>query len=77
MPTASEGGARGMAILASFMAVTNANLELSDYLSTMVFDDAQKQTIQPNKVDVDGLTLFMKRYTNGLAIEQSAVDHII
>ena len=77
MPTAGEGGAWGMAILASYMINKTEYEHLADYLATQVFKDVKAQAVYPASTDVAGFALFMKRYTEGLAIEQAAVDHLI
>lgn len=77
MSTAGEGGAWGMAILASYMVNKQQHEGLAEYLTTKVFIDAEGQEISPNSADVNGFALFMERYTEGLAIEQSAVDHFV
>ncbi|RPK29540.1 xylulokinase [Paenibacillus xylanexedens] len=77
MSTAGEGGAWGMAILASYMLNKQQHEGLAEYLTTKVFKDTQGQEVVPNRVDVNGFALFMERYTEGLAIEQSAVDHFV
>ncbi|WP_338594882.1 FGGY-family carbohydrate kinase [Paenibacillus sp. Y5S-9] len=77
MSTASEGGAWGMAILASYMVNKQQHEGLAEYLTTKVFVDAEGQEVSPNSADVNGFALFMERYTEGLAIEQSAVDHFL
>jgi sugar (pentulose or hexulose) kinase len=74
METAGEGGAWGIALLASYM-VRRANGErLETYLSSRVFAGAQSVTVAPVQEDVDGFAVFMARYRKGLAIERSAVD---
>ncbi|WP_435921116.1 xylulokinase [Paenibacillus sp. DYY-L-2] len=77
MSTAGEGGAWGMAILASYMVNKEQHEGLADYLASKVFNDAQGQEIYPDSADVNGFALFMERYTEGLAIEQAAVDHFV
>lgn len=77
MSTAGEGGAWGMAILASYMVNKQQHEGLAEYLTTKVFIDAEGQEVSPNSADVNGFALFMERYTEGLAIEQSAVDHLL
>ncbi|PWW40739.1 MULTISPECIES: xylulokinase [Paenibacillus] len=77
MSTAGEGGAWGMAILASYMVNKQQHEGLVEYLTTKVFIDAEGQEVSPNSADVNGFALFMERYTEGLAIEQSAVDHFV
>ncbi|WP_019640119.1 xylulokinase [Paenibacillus fonticola] len=77
MSTAGEGGAWGMAILASYMVNKEQHEGLADYLATKVFKDAEGQEVYPDSADVNGFALFMERYTEGLAIEQAAVDHFV
>lgn len=77
MSTAGEGGAWGMAVLASYMINKEQHEGLVDYLSTKVFKDAEGQEVYPDSADVNGFALFMERYTEGLAIEQAAVDHFV
>lgn len=77
MSTAGEGGAWGMAILASYMVNKEQHESLPDYLATKVFKDAEGHEVYPDRADVNGFALFMERYTEGLAIEQAAVDHFV
>lgn len=77
MSTAGEGGAWGMAILASYMVNKEQHASLADYLNTKVFNDAEAQEVYPGSADVNGFALFMERYKEGLAIEQAAVDHFM
>lgn len=76
MGTAGEGGAWGMAILASYMMNKNQQESLSDFLGNKVFETVDNQEIYPDRTDVKGFEKFIERYKNGLAIEQSAVDHL-
>ncbi|MFF2089519.1 xylulokinase [Paenibacillus sp. NPDC058174] len=77
MSTAGEGGAWGMAILASYMVNKEKNERLADYLAAKVFKDAEGQQVYPDSADVNGFALYMERYTAGLAIEQAAADHFV
>lgn len=77
MSTAGEGGAWGMALLASYMADRGQEESLEDYLDQKVFKDVAGQEIAPDEADVSGFQAFMKRYQAGLAIEQAAVDHLL
>lgn len=77
MSTAGEGGAWGMAILASFMVNKEQRETLTDYLATKVFKHEEGQAVYPDRSDVNGFALFMERYTKGLAIEQAAVEHLV
>jgi sugar (pentulose or hexulose) kinase len=74
METAGEGGAWGIALLASYMLNKAENEPLEDYLSNKVFAGEQGTTIAPDPADVDGFSAFMERYKKGLVIERAAVD---
>ena len=69
---AGEGGAWGMALLAGFLQADGASL--ADWLATEVFADAEIETAEPVKADVDGFDQFMERYRGGLVIEKTAVE---
>ncbi|MEK5030889.1 FGGY-family carbohydrate kinase [Paenibacillus sp. FSL R7-0302] len=77
MSTASEGGAWGIAILASYMMHKEPDESLADYLASKVFCHVEGQEVSPDPADVDGFALYMERYTKGLPIEQAAVDHLL
>jgi sugar (pentulose or hexulose) kinase len=74
METAGEGGAWGIALLASYMLHKAAGESLEAYLSERVFAGEAGTTIAPDPVDVHGFTEFMERYKKGLAIERAAVE---
>jgi sugar (pentulose or hexulose) kinase len=74
METAGEGGAWGIALLASYMLHTSANEPLETYLSDKVFAGQKGSTIAPDPVDVEGFAAFMERYKKGLVIERAAVE---
>jgi len=74
METAGEGGAWGIALLASYMLNKTENESLEAYLSDKVFASESGMTIAPDQEDVDGFAAFMERYKNGLVIERTAVD---
>jgi len=74
METAGEGGAWGIALLASYMLRKDANEPLEAYLSDKVFANEKGSAFSPNKADVDGFTAFMERYKKGLGIERAAVE---
>lgn len=77
MATAGEGGAWGMAILASYMMNKDQQESLEDFLDQKVFRDVEGQEIHPDGSDVKGFETFLERYTQGLAIEQAAVDNLV
>lgn len=76
MANAGEGGAWGMAILASYM-LNKEQESLEDYLDGQVFKEVESQKMLPDETDVKGFEVFIERYKQGLAIEQAAVDHLV
>ncbi|MEH7378870.1 FGGY-family carbohydrate kinase [Bacillus sp. JJ1533] len=77
MATAGEGGAWGMAILASYMKNKDQKESLEDFLDKKVFVDTDGQEIYPDGYDVKGFENFIERYKKGLKIEQAAVEHLV
>lgn len=76
METAGEGGAWGIALLASYMKRKAEEETLEAYLSDRVFSGMLSTTIKPNPNDVAGYEEFMKRYVKGLAIERAAIENL-
>ncbi len=76
METAGEGGAWGIALLASYMACRKDSESLESFLGSKVFAGRQVSTVKPDSSDVAGFNEFMKRYSSGLAIERAAVDSL-
>jgi sugar (pentulose or hexulose) kinase len=73
METAGEGGAWGIALLASYMLHKSEDEPLEAYLSNKVFAGEAGTTIAPDQTDVAGFAVFMERYKKGLVIERTAV----
>ena len=76
MDTAGEGGAWGIALLASYMVNRVEGRSLEDFLRQKVFADNMGITVAPEQKDVDGFNRFMERYSAGLAIEKAAVQYL-
>ncbi|MFW6264815.1 MAG: xylulokinase, partial [Bacillota bacterium] len=76
METAGEGGAWGIALLASYMINKEENESLPDFLNDKVFDGEIGETIEPDPSDVEGFNKFMERYNQGLVIERAAVENL-
>ena len=76
MQTAGEGGAWGIALLASYLIHAQAGETLEAFLNRAVFSGDQGETVQPDPRDVDGFETFIKRYTKGLPIERAAIDFL-
>lgn len=74
METAGEGGAWGIALLASYMLGKTDQETLEEYLSRKVFAGRAVSPVAPDPKDVEGFESFMKRYVRGLAIERAAVE---
>jgi len=77
MATAGEGGAWGIAILASYMMNKDQRESLEDFLDKKVFEEVDRQEIYPDRFDVEGFEEFIERYKKGLVVEQAAVDNLI
>lgn len=72
MHTASEGGAWGIALLALYLINAKDNETLGDYLNNRIFKDKLKTTIMASEEEQHGFLTFMKRYKQGLLIEETA-----
>lgn len=73
--TAGEGGAWGMALLASFMARENKDLTLPDFLSP-IFAESMGHPVEPCPEDEEGFKRFFESYHEGLMIERVAVNSL-
>ena len=74
MKTAGEGGAWGIALLASYMIQKDAGETLEDYLQQKVFGGDEGEKMDPDPADVKGFDEFISRYKAGFPIERAAVD---
>ncbi len=70
---AAEGGAWGIAVLASYLGHAEA-CSLRDYVNDVVFADADTRVTEPDADDVAGFAAYLDGYRRGLAIEAAAVD---
>lgn len=74
MDTAGEGGAWGIALLASYLVNREQGETLPDFLDNKVFAGNEGSTLDPDPAGVEGFNVFMERYMKGLEIERAAVD---
>lgn len=74
METAGEGGAWGIALLASYMVNKADGETLDQFLADKVFGGSAGSEMQPNPADVAGFDAFIERYKAGLPIERAAVE---
>lgn len=71
--TAGEGGAWGIALLASFLEHAS-HVDLPSYLDEQVFAHSVFTSVSPNADDIEGFGSFLDRYTAGLQVEIAAVQ---
>ena len=76
METAGEGGAWGIALLASYMVNKADGETLDQFLADKVFGGSAGSEMQPNPADVEGFDAFIERYKAGLPIERAAVESL-
>lgn len=76
METAGEGGAWGIALLASYMLNKEEGESLTSYLAQKVFGGEEGERMDPIASDVEGFEAFMQNYKKGLAIERAAVESL-
>lgn len=76
MSTAGEGGAWGIALLASYMKNRADGESLDSFLDSKVFGDMLGDSVAPDAEDAEGFKKYMNRYRAGLAIERAAVDNL-
>ena len=73
METAGEGGAWGIAILASYLVNNPGKASLPDFLDKMVFAGNTGTEIAPSPEDVAGFEAWLENYKACLAVERAAV----
>ena len=77
METAGEGGAWGMAVLASYMKNKAENETLAEYLDKKIFAGVNGVEMAPIRKDVEGFYEFIGSYEKGLGIEAAAVSSMV
>ena len=75
METAGEGGAWGIALLASYLVNNEKNQTLADYLDDVVFAGNTGEEIAPTDEDVAGFNAYIENYKACLPVEHAAVEH--
>ncbi|HDR1884229.1 TPA: FGGY-family carbohydrate kinase [Pasteurella multocida] len=73
MKNASEGGAWGIAILASYLAVSQTQ-SLEQYLDQIIFKHNDIAVSEPNNSMVQGYQQFMQRYQQYISVVNTAVN---
>jgi sugar (pentulose or hexulose) kinase len=69
--TASEGGAWGIAVLATYLQHA-ADTSLAEYLDTTVFGTAATEVVEPDDRDVDGFATYLDRFRAALPMQALA-----
>lgn len=75
LETAGEGGAWGIALLASYL-LEDSEIPLQEFLTEGVFGSDTGVTITPTEEEIQGYDQFMSRYKKGLCIEKQAIDSL-
>ena len=75
LETAGEGGAWGIALLASYLTRNDRKQSLPDFLNK-IFSEEKSGAAKPDPEDVKGFQKFFERYHKGLAVERAAVENI-
>ncbi|MDD2980178.1 MAG: FGGY-family carbohydrate kinase [Hespellia sp.] len=76
METAGEGGAWGIALLASYMINKGDGETLDTFLIDKVFKGQTGTKMEPDAKDVAGFDEFIGRYKAGFPIERAAIDSL-
>ena len=74
METAGEGGAWGIALLASYL-INKGRRNLADWLEDVVFAGNTGTSIAPTPADVEGFNQYIENYKACLPIEAAAVEN--
>ncbi|MDE6134668.1 MAG: ATPase, partial [Muribaculaceae bacterium] len=74
LETAGEGGAWGIALLASFLVNNKESKSLPAWLDENVFMGNAGTEIAPDKDDVEGFNSYIKAYEAGLKVEKAATE---
>ena len=72
--TASEGGAWGIAVLASYLSARRRHRPRPATSNERVFADADIDVVDPDPADVAGFSAYLDRYRAGLAVERAAAE---
>ena len=74
METAGEGGAWGIALLASYLVNNGGGLKLPDFLDKVVFAGNTGVEIAPDPADIKGFETYLANYKAAFPIERAAVE---
>ena len=72
MQTAGEGGAWGIALLASYLVQKNKGETLEEYLENRVFSHMAQRTVAPDSQDENGFDDYMKHFISCIPAQKAA-----
>lgn len=72
MPTAAEGGAWGIAVLAQYMNKKADGETLGDYLNSKIFANVKTSVVEPDEKAGEGFRKYIERYKAGLKAHEGA-----
>jgi len=75
LKSAGEGGAWGIALLASYL-INKKGRMLAEFLDQDVFAGAERTIVEATEEEIEGFNAFLKRYKEGLGIEKAAVEFL-
>ncbi|MCR4764910.1 MAG: FGGY-family carbohydrate kinase [Bacteroidaceae bacterium] len=75
METAGEGGAWGIALLASYLVNRKSDQSLPDFLDKQVFANNAGIEVAPTESDLEGFNKYIEQYKRGLPVEAAAVEY--
>ncbi len=75
LPTASEGGPYGMALLAAYL-LDKKEEDLGQYLDEKIFSKVEKTKVLADQADIDGFEKFMENYKKAFSVELEAINFI-
>lgn len=71
--TSSEGGAWGIALLASYLVNKN-DLSLGEFLKSQVFSEYKSSVVTASKEEMQGFDVYLERHKKNLVVEKQAVS---
>ncbi|MDR2525562.1 MAG: ATPase [Oscillospiraceae bacterium] len=77
LQSASEGGAWGIALLASFALHKRRGETLQAFLRERIFSQLTSTVMEPDPTDTVGFAEYINRYRAGLAVEQAIIETTI
>ena len=71
MNTASEGGAWGMAVLATYLKSHNT-MTLEEFLDQLVFKEVESSTVEPTPENIANYEFYIDKFVNAIKLPQDS-----